>query len=707
MKRETVLQEIRRKINCADYLEKSKSGLYCCPICGSGHGQNGTGAVKYYPDNNTWYCHACQTGGDVIDAYRAQTGADFITALQQLADSIGIDIDTGRKSAAADFRAIEKNTAPPQAKKMRPDFDFEGENDKLHGKTEKNAQNQKQGLADYTAYYKKCRENMADPAAASYLQARGISAQTAAAYNIGYDPQADPAAAPGAMGNEYKAHPTGRVIIPCSPDFYIARSIDPRTPPQYKAPNPKGSRTQLFNSAAIYSGADVIFICEGVFDALAIIEAGGAAVATNGKGNGKLLLQQLQKDPTEKRAFVICPDNDADPRTAQQTQRQAQELAAGVKRLNHCGIVCNIAGQHHDASDAWTADPDGIRDGIRDATQRARHELTRDDVTDFLEKVQTTAYKPHRTGLNFFDDLLSGGIINQSLLLLLAAPGTGKTTLCAQLAESMAAQQTPVIYVNLEMSREQMIAKAISARLFRKGYKKTALQILQGYSWTEQDRAAISQAAIEYQRQQLPFIRYNPANISSDLTDILQYITAAGEAAKEAGTQAPAVIIDYLHLISSADRIEPQELIKQSVVGLKQYAVNYDTFVIAIVATNRASNKGGRLTMESGRDSSNIEYTADYQLSLNYYDIDNGNVKPDDIEALADLQQAERREMILRVLKGRLITPGRSERVLFNAAYNTFYGTCDDFTPPEGFIKDDGQIAFDDPIPARDVMARY
>ena len=414
-------------------------------------------------------------------------------------------------------------------------------------------------------------------------------------------------------------------------------------------------------------------------------------------------MQQIQKQPTAA-AFVICPDNDTDPETAQRTRKAAQELNAGLKRLQLQSVIYNISGAHKDPNDALRADPAAFAARIRDAEK----ELHRDDIIDFLEKVQTEAYRPHRTGLNFFDDLLAGGVINQSLLLLLAAPGTGKTTLCAQLAESMAAQQTPVIYVNLEMSREQMIAKAISARLFRKGYNKTALQILQGYNWTEQDRAAISQAAIEYQRQQLPYIRYNPDNVTSDINDILQYITAAGEAAKATGKQAPAVIIDYLHLISSRDRIEAQELIKQSVVGLKRYAVDYNTFVIAIVATNRASNKGGRLTMESGRDSSNIEYTADYQLSLNYYDIDSGKVKPDDIEALSKLQQAERREMILRVLKGRLVTPGRSEKVLFNAAYNTFYGTCDDFTPPEGFVTDDGQIAFDDPIPdAQQVTARY
>ena len=110
---------------------------------------------------------------------------------------------------------------------------------------------------------------------------------------------------------------------------------------------------------------------------------------------------------------------------------------------------------------------------------------------------------------------------------------------------------------------------------------------------------------------------------------------------------------------------------------LKQYAIDYDTFVIGIVATNRTSNTAGKITMESGRDSSNLEYTADYQLSLNYYDIDNGTVSPTDINKISELQREKWRKMIIRVLKGRFCTPGRSANVYFNAANNIFYGAND------------------------------
>jgi len=682
MDREQAKQQIKQGIPCTDYLEKSKSYSahnqtgYCCPSCSSGHGQNGTGAVKYYPETNTWYCHACEKGGDVIDAYQLQAGCDYNTALSLLAADIGITIDS-RPTAAQDFaddRTERRQNAENRQKDKYP-----------------NAETKAPQIVDFTAYYKACAGRIDDPAAASYLQARGISIDTAHRVNLGYDPQADPAGAPGAMADEYKAHPTPRIIAPCTKDFYIARSIDPNTPAAFKAPNPKGTHTQLFNAASLYGGADHVFICEGIFDALSFLEAGHAAIATNGKGNGKLLLKQLQERPTAA-ALVIVPDNDDDPKTAEKTKQQAAELNNQLQAMNLQSIVYNVAGTYHDANDALQQD----RAAFEAAIEAAIHELNRNDITDFLDKITTEAYKPYRTGLNFFDEMLSGGIIQQSLLLLMAAPGAGKTTLAQQLAETMARNKKPVIYFNFEMSREQMLAKAISAKLYHAGGSKTAMQILQGYNWTAEERAQIERVIADYQRDNYPYIKYNPAGTSSELNDLLSYLTAIGEAAKAKGEPAPAAVIDYLHLIKSRDGLDTQELIKQAVTGLKQYAVNYGTFVIGIIATNRASNKGGKLTMESGRDSSNLEYTADYQISLNYNEIDNGNIKPDNVEKIAELQQAERRAMILRVLKSRFSQPGKSAQIMFDAAHNIFYGTCDEFIPSAGFTLDDNAPAFDD-----------
>ena len=650
MDRETAREYIKQNISCTDYLQAAPNrGSYCCPHCGSGtHGtKDSDGAVKYYADTNTWYCHACNTGGDVIDAYREQNHTDYNTALNELAARAGVTID----------RSAE-----------RPQSDYKRADDRQPQKYEKDAHRGEQGpAADYTAYYQACRAMLHDPAAVTYLQARGISTETAERCGIGFDPAADPAAAPGATTDAGKQHPTPRIIAPCTKDFYIARATDPHTAGRFKAINPKGSSAQLFNAAAIYNN-DVVFITEGLFDALSFIEAGAAAIALNSKGNGKLLLKLLQERPAHT-SFIICPDNDDDTTTAADTMRQANELNDALQAMDVKSIVYNVAGIYHDANDALTND----RQNFERALQAAVEELRRDDLTDFLEKIQTEAYKPYKTGLQFFDDLLGGGIIQQSLLLLLAAPGTGKTTLVQQIAETMAKARKPFLYLNFEMSKEQMIAKAISAELKRHGKNMSATDVLQGYSWTEQENKAITKAIQEYRAESYPYIKYKSvADVGSDIDGLLAYLMAVGEKAKASGQPAPAVAVDYLHLITGSGKQDAQELIKQTVTGLKEYAVQYDTFVIGIVAINRSSMKGGKVTPHSGRDSSNIEYTADYQVSLNYTAIDNGSVDPEDVQAVADLQALKRRPMILRVLKNRFGQPGKYAHVLFDAEHNLF-----------------------------------
>lgn len=153
---------------------------------------------QYYPTTNTICCFgACEKKSyDIFDVYANKYGADYNTALQMLAGEIGIEIDPYRPEGAADQRE-----AMPGKPVQAPQSDFKQQDDKntmrQQEAPERGAQERTEGKADYTEYYKVCRERINSPEAASYLSARGISVNTAAAYWIGFDPQADPANAPG------------------------------------------------------------------------------------------------------------------------------------------------------------------------------------------------------------------------------------------------------------------------------------------------------------------------------------------------------------------------------------------------------------------------------------------------------------------------------------------------------------------------------
>lgn len=299
-------------------------------------------------------------------------------------------------------------------------------------------------------------------------------------------------------------------------------------------------------------------------------------------------------------------------------------------------------------------------------------------INDFISIIQTEAYKPYKTELTFFDDLLGGGVIRQSLVQVLAAPSAGKTTLCQQIAEEMASHDKKVLYFNFEMSNEQMLAKAISYRLAKKsdGAKKpiSATDILQGYNWDNYKRERIINELSEYKQTAAQYITYT--NALTDIDNIKDLLQEIGDRAAQRGMQAPAVFVDYLHLITGAGYGDNQEIIKNAVKCFKDYAIKYKTVVFLIVAVNRDSMKNGQISLYSGRDSSAIEYSGDYVLSLNYEEIDNGNIKADNEAELAKIKQGSWRKMILRVLKHRLGVPGLECKLWFKPAENIFYNAA-------------------------------
>ena len=92
MNYEQAKETIKTGISCLDYLEKAPRSGYICPECGSGTGAHKTGAVRYYDDTNTWYCHACGKGGDVIDLAQIRRGTDYKEAFTFLAEGIQTNV---------------------------------------------------------------------------------------------------------------------------------------------------------------------------------------------------------------------------------------------------------------------------------------------------------------------------------------------------------------------------------------------------------------------------------------------------------------------------------------------------------------------------------------------------------------------------------------------------------------------------------------
>lgn len=305
---------IRQRFDCREFLKKSSGcSLYICPKCGSGCGQHKTGAVQYYPDTQRWYCHKCRTLGDIFTLYELEHGVNFNTALRALAEQLGTSVEPHSTKPA---RKCPPAPSPVQSGSAPKD------------------------LSDYFAA---CRARLHDPAAVSFLSARGLSIETAETYGLGFDSNADPAGS-----HRYCA----RIIIPTNRFHYVARAIDPRIQSTYRTMNNLGATPDLFNRQALYApGDEPVFVTEGAFDALSIIEAGGNAIALNSAANGRLLLNALREQPTNH-PLLLCLDSDRSGREA--CDNLAKQLhAGGVVFRDVCADVC---GEANDPNESLQAD---------------------------------------------------------------------------------------------------------------------------------------------------------------------------------------------------------------------------------------------------------------------------------------------------------------------------------------------------------------
>lgn len=342
-------------------------------------------------------------------------------------------------------------------------------------------------------------------------------------------------------------------------------------------------------------------------------------------------------------------------------------------------------------------------------------EPTPDEVIDqFYAEIQSNRFEPITTGIEQLDKALQGGFERRTIVTLAAAPGTGKTAIAQYILENMAYNGHTVVYVNLEMDRTQLLSRSVSRishKLKSCGVLPddvTALQVKRGYQWTN-DQAKIVNYSLKYYRDHIApnfyYVTTNPenlGNIDNTLSDILHKLEKVTTELQQQGKEPPLVCIDYLQFIEFDLYDEGQrkpdnaDAIKQTLAAFKQFAMAHDTVVLMITANNRASNQDGRASMDSGRDTSNIEYSGDVMMSLVFTAIEekwkyntgktdkDGNDRPapidnDFINDKIDYSLRMKGEypliaklLSLKVVKGRSIMSRGVAKFIYDGAYYHF-----------------------------------
>lgn len=551
---------------------------FVCPLCG--HGTNGDGLTRnpQSKDGNGLKCFGCGFSGDIIDLTMQTEGISFNDALTRLAAELDIEIEPykpgdGAGAATTAFQREDGIKTPRQ---------------------QKTAQRPTQAAQrDFTDYYAQCRARLSDPAAVSYLNGRGISYQTAARYGLGFDPQADPAEA---------GHPTPRIIMPSTPEHYVARSIDPNTEKRYAKMNNKGGKPGIWNEAALYDAeAQEAFVVEGVFDALSLIEAGAAAVALNSTSNADMLIRKLEQQPTKK-TLIVCLDNDEAGRKATERIRQ------GAQMLKLSFTTAEICGSYKDPNEFLSQDREGFFSTVREVIRQTGAKP--DSIGYYIKNIMSDEIRDFRsnvkTGFENLDTLCTG--LYSGLYVVAAISSLGKSTFVHQMADQIAAAGTDVLYFSLEMSRLEMVTKSISRITAQKNMETavTALSIRKGVLTQN-----VLEASDEYARRAGERMSVVEGNFSTNISFIGDYIRRY---ILQNDTR-PVCMIDYLQILQPEDgdgrkQNNTKQAVDEAVTQLKRLSRAMNLTIIVICSVNRA-NYLTPIDFESLKESGNIEYGAD------------------------------------------------------------------------------------------------
>lgn len=550
---------------------------------------------------------------------------------------------------------------------------------------------------DYRQFFIDAQKNLSDPDCLKYLEKRGISKETAMKYGLGYVKEWQ---SPKGLIKNKNLPKTPRVIVPTSDYSYATRDIrDELTDEQQKYSKTKEGSVNIFNVESLKQELPC-FVTEGEFDALSFLELGYNAVSLGSASNTRSFLKKI-KELSNNRSLIIVLDADKSGKKA------SEQLVAGLQELNISFIAPEIKGSevedvyrsefygdYKDANDFLVKDKVGFENKIKKALSdledwistevQAKLEETEIEKSDYLNESISNKISDFRAYINASKDdkILSTGFVNldqyldgglyDGLYILGAISSLGKTTFAIQIADYLSSQGHDVLYISLEMSRYEIMAKSISRHTYLNCKKnsedmynpKSQGQILDGKryeSYTPLERDVIYHAGENYKQEASRLWIYE---VTDNIT--VDKIKSLIEEHRKHTNVCPVVIIDYLQIITSIDhKLTEKQSVDQIVKRLKQISRDFKIPVLAISSLNRESYKSP-ISMQAFKESGGIEYSADVLFGLQLKGVE---AKDFDVEIA---KSKTPREIELKILKNRRGRTGGSLLFEYYPKFNYF-----------------------------------
>ena len=202
----------------------------------------------------------------------------------------------------------------------------------------------------------------------------------------------------------------------------------------------------------------------------------------------------------------------------------------------------------------------------------------------------------HASGIGDLDYLLGGGMQDGALIVLGARPSVGKTSLALGVALHVALRGEAVVFLSLEMTREELLQRAAYSLAGRDKY-----EVMGGVGVEDMVAAAerVSKARLYVEEPGVP----TPA-----------YLKAICYRAKQREKRLGLVVVDYLQLMGTGKKKNNRaEEVSEVTRSMKMLAKSLSCPVLLLSQLNRAveARADKRPTLSDLRESGSIEQDAD------------------------------------------------------------------------------------------------
>lgn len=621
----------------SDYLTEKGLPLRRPFLCLNPEHNDRSPSMSFDQKNQRVHCFSCGASYDIFDLLSMDTG---ITDQRELFDyaynKYRIQIEKGT-SAKLDF-------ADPVSAATQPA--------------------QKTQNTDHAQYTQDMAKNLRQT---DYLLKRGISYETAEKYGVGFDPEYSTVHVDD-QGNASRAT-WKAVIFPTGQEgtiSYKARDTHESAKGKNRYRIPKGGNSSLFNEAIIRAGVPFIVV-EGEIDALSIMEVGGSALALGSAENWIQFAERCIAQKVSSDIFVALDKDEAG-------QKAQASLLADLQSHGINAYPYDLTSQYKDANEALMADREGLARSVAQAVAPSVEEYKNTSAAGYLQgflngiadSVNTPAIP---TGFPKLDEMLEGGLF-EGLYVIGAMSSLGKTTFLCQMADQIAASGHDVLFISLEMSRYEIMAKSISRetllccldqKLDTRNAKThrgiTCGERWLSYSKTETD--LIEQATERYGKY-----AKNLYIIEGDGEIDAAKVRALVERHVRMTGRTPVIVVDYLQILKPEDmKASDKQNTDRAVSALRRIARDFKTPVFAISSLNR-QNYESAMNMAAFKESGAIEYSADVLFGLQF----EGQAKKG-----FDVDEAKKknpRELELLILKSRNSPTGGKIPLRFYPAFN-------------------------------------